>query len=214
LESGQRIPEGDSVLQYLPQPMKDYLNNLHQFNPDLQSDFLEYLKEEETFKTYPYRGLREGQEDHLNVACADIILECSGHVLTITRAHSPGKGAKAWPGGHKKAWETYLDCAFRELGEETNIRVPERTLRRCIVATHLFDHVGRNVGSVSRHSYGVYVKLDPREDGSFPLVRGCDDAKNDHLPNGGAGWTKKELILSGKVKMHDDHSDMLAFFHR
>lgn len=214
LDAGQTIPPDASALQMLPQPMKDYLNNLHQFNPDLQSDYLEYLKEEETFKTYPYRGLRDKQEDHLNVACADVIVECSGHVLTVTRAHSPGKGNKAWPGGHKKAWETYLECAFRELYEETNLRIPERTLRRCIVATNLFDHTARNVGSVSRHSFGVYVKLDPRDDGSLPLARGGDDAHNPHLPHGGCGWVKKDLILSGKQKMHDDHSDMLAFFHR
>ena len=164
--------------------------------------------------SYPYRGLKEGTEDHLNVACADVIVECAGHVLTITRGHSPGKGAKAWPGGHKQAWETYIDCGFRELSEETNLRVGERTLRKSIVATHLFDHPARNIGSVSRHSYGIYVKIDPREDGTLPIVRGGDDAANPHLPNGGAGWTKKDLILSGKVKMHDDHSDMLAFFHR
>ena len=192
----------------LPEPMREYLRNVHVFNPELQSDWNEYKREEQKFVNYPYRN----GEDHLNVMCGDAVVECAGHILTVTRNASPGKGIKALPGGHKKAWETSTECSLRELLEETNLRIPLRVLRNCIRGKNLFDHPARNVGSVSRSTTGIHIKLEPREDGSLPRAKGGDDAKNDHLPNGGCEWVKIDDILSGKVILFDDHSDIVDFF--
>jgi bifunctional NMN adenylyltransferase/nudix hydrolase len=206
-QSGQQISEDHNALQYLPPPMKDYLRNQHVLNPNLQSDWAAYMAEEETFKDYPYR-------EALNVMCGDAVVECAGHILTVTRAKSPGLGQRALPGGHKESWETAFDCAIRELYEETNLRVPERTVRNAVVDTKLFDHPSRNIGSVSRSTLGVHIKLEPRDDGTLPRAKGGDDAKNPELPNHGCDWIKISDILSGKVKLFDDHSDIVDYFAR
>jgi len=95
-------------------------------DPDMpatvQDDWAFYQKEKVTFGNYPF-------PETLNFNCSDAILECQGHVLLIQRKFAPGRGAWALPGGFRNQRETFLDCAIRELIEETNVRVPEKVLR-------------------------------------------------------------------------------------
>lgn len=163
--------------------------------PFIKEEFDQYFAAKETFKSYPY-------PDSLNVSCADMVVECAGHVLLVKRKHVPGINTWANPGGHKHSNETYLDAAFRELYEETNLRVPEKVLRGSVVSTHLFDHPARSNGGLVRHTLGVHVKIDPNPDGTFPRVSASDDAAD-------ARFIKLSAALNDLI-LYDDHQDIIS----
>jgi bifunctional NMN adenylyltransferase/nudix hydrolase len=201
----QTVPGGLRLQDHLVPEMFNYLRDGHKFNAALQRDWY-YLTvtEPEKFKDYPY-------PEALNVMCGDAIVECANHILTVTRSGELGYGQIALPGGHKNKNETAFQAALRELFEETNLRVPEQTILNCVKQTHLFDHPGRTLSSVPKSTLGVYIKIEAR-DGKFPRANGGDDAAHPTLPNGGIRWIPKYDIISGKVKMWDDHPDIVDFF--
>jgi bifunctional NMN adenylyltransferase/nudix hydrolase len=167
-------------------------------DPDMpetvRGDYAFYQKEKELFKNYPF-------PETLNFNCSDAILECQGHVLLIQRKFSPGKGAWALPGGFRNQRETFLDCAIRELQEETNVRVPEKVLRGSIVKTELFDDPRRSFG-IPRNTMAVYMRISPNPDGSLPRANGADDAAL-------CKWVPLTDALNN-IEMYDDHKDIIS----
>jgi bifunctional NMN adenylyltransferase/nudix hydrolase len=173
----------------------------HMFNtnsPDMPStvhdDYAYYEKEKVTFAGYPF-------PETLNFNCSDAVLECQGHVLLIQRKFAPGRGAWALPGGFRNQRETFLDCAIRELIEETNVRVPEKVLRGSIVKTELFDDPRRSFG-IPRNSLAVYMRINPNPDGSLPRANGADDAAL-------CKWVPLTDALN-KIEMYDDHAAIIS----
>ena len=160
----------------------------------VRGDYKFYLKEKELFKNYPF-------PETLNFNCSDAILECQGHVLLIQRKFSPGAGAWALPGGFRNQRETFLDCAIRELMEETNVRVPEKVLRGSIVKTELFDNPNRSFG-IPRHTMAVYMRISPNPDYSLPRANGADDAAL-------CKWVPLTDALNN-IEMYDDHKDIIS----
>ena len=79
--------------------------------------------------------------------------------------------------------ETFLDCAVRELIEETNIRVPEKVLRGSIVKTELFDSPKRSFG-IPRNTLAVYFRINPDPDGGVGVGIG---EGGGGTPPGGVG---------------------------
>lgn len=158
------------------------------------ADYEYYNKEQWVFKDYPF-------PETLNFNCADAILECQGHVLLIQRKFSPGAGAWALPGGFRNRNETFLDCAVRELKEETNVRVPEKVLRGSIVKTELFDEPSRSYG-IPRNTLAVYMRISPNPDGSLPRANGADDAAL-------CKWIPLTDVLN-TIAMYDDHKDIIS----
>jgi bifunctional NMN adenylyltransferase/nudix hydrolase len=201
----QSVPKALGLQDYLVPEMYEYLRNVHTFNKPLQDDW-HYLtvKEPEKYKDYPY-------PDSLNVMCGDAVVECAGHILLVTRSGELGYGQLALPGGHKLKRMTAFDTVFKELDEETNLRVPEKTLRNCVKAQYLFDHPGRTLSSVPKSTLGVHIKIELHK-GEFPRANGGDDAANPHLPNGGCVWMPKYDIISGRVALWDDHNDIVDYF--
>ena len=167
-------------------------------DPDMpatvQADYAFYQKETKTFADYPF-------PETLNFNCADAILECQGHVLLIQRKFAPGAGAWALPGGFRNQRETFLDCAIRELQEETNVRVPEKVLRGSIVKSELFDDPSRSFG-IPRNTLAVYMRINPNPDGSLPRAKGDDDAAL-------CKWVPLTDALN-TIEMYDDHKDILS----
>ena len=157
-------------------------------------DYAFYQKERELFKNYPF-------PDTLNFNCSDAILECQGHILLIQRKFSPGRGAWALPGGFRNQRETFLDCAIRELMEETNVRVPEKVLRGSIVKTQLFDDPYRSFG-IPRNTMAVYMRISPNPDYSLPRANGADDAAS-------CKWVPLTEALNS-IEMYDDHKDIVS----
>jgi bifunctional NMN adenylyltransferase/nudix hydrolase len=105
---------------------------------------------------------------------ADCLVVQSGHVLMIRRRSEPGAQLLALPGGFLNA-ETdpsVVDCALRELKEETKIKVPLPVLRGNIKSTRVFDAIGRSArGRTITHV--CHIELPP---GPLPKVAGGDDA--------------------------------------
>ena len=160
----------------------------------VRGDYAFYQKEKQLFKDYPF-------PETLNFNCSDAILECQGHILLIQRKFSPGKGAWALPGGFRNQRETFLDCAIRELMEETNVRVPEKVLRGSIVKTELFDDPYRSFG-IPRNTMAVYMRISPNPDYSLPRANGADDAAL-------CKWVPLTDALNN-IEMYDDHKDIVS----
>jgi bifunctional NMN adenylyltransferase/nudix hydrolase len=160
----------------------------------VRGDYAFYQKEKQLFKDYPF-------PETLNFNCSDAILECQGHILLIQRKFSPGKGAWALPGGFRNQRETFLDCAIRELIEETNVRVPEKVLRGSIVKTELFDDPSRSFG-IPRNTMAVYMRISPNPDFSLPRANGADDAAM-------CKWVPLTDALN-TIEMYDDHKDIVS----
>jgi bifunctional NMN adenylyltransferase/nudix hydrolase len=160
----------------------------------VRGDYEFYKKEKQLFANYPF-------PETLNFNCSDAILECQGHVLLIQRKYAPGAGAWALPGGFRNQRETFLDCAIRELIEETNVRVPEKVLRGSIIKTELFDDPSRSFG-IPRNTLAVYMRISPNPDGSLPRANGADDAAL-------CKWIPLADALNN-IEMYDDHKDIVS----
>jgi bifunctional NMN adenylyltransferase/nudix hydrolase len=171
-----------------------FIDNSPLMPETVKGDYAFYQKEKQLFKDYPF-------PETLNFNCSDAILECQGHVLLIQRKFSPGKDAWALPGGFRNQQETFLDCAIRELIEETNIRVPEKVLRGSIVKTELFDDPTRSFG-IPRNTMAVYMRINPNPDFSLPRANGADDAAL-------CKWVPLTDALN-TIEMYDDHKDILS----
>lgn len=160
----------------------------------VRDDYAYYEKEKSLFANYPF-------PETLNFNCSDAILECQGHVLLIQRRYAPGAGAWALPGGFRNQKETFLDCAIRELQEETNVRVPEKVLRGSIVKTELFDSPTRSFG-IPRNTLAVYMRVNPNPDGSLPRANGADDAVE-------CKWVPLTDALN-YYELYDDHASIIS----
>lgn len=164
------------------------------FSREVVEDWKYFQNEEKLFGDYPF-------PETLSFSCADALVECSGHVLLIQRARAPGRGTWALPGGFKNRSETFLDCAVRELQEETNIRVPEKVLRGSYVSQHLFDDPTRGCG-IPRVTLCVHFKVQPNVDGSLPRANGADDAME-------CGWFPIREVMTS-MKLYDDHLSIIS----
>lgn len=132
----------------------------------------------------------------------DAVVIQSGHVLLVKRGDMPGKGQWALPGGFLNVnTDRYLvDCAIRELYEETKIKLPEKIVRASVVESKTFDEVGRSTrGRTITHAF--YIKLDDSQ--PLPKVKGSDDAAE-------AKWVR--LSDLNPRELYEDHWDIIAHF--
>lgn len=171
-----------------------FKNERHHFHEDVLADHDYFEKEKVTFAVYPY-------PETLNFVCGDVVLECAGHILLIKRKHAPGRNTWALPGGFKNNNETSLDCAFRELTEETNVRVAEKVLRGSVVSTKLFDDPTRGMG-IPRNTLAVHIRINLNPDGTFPRIAPKDDALE-------VGFFPIKTIMND-MELFDDHSGIIS----
>lgn len=151
-------------------------------------DFIEKYKKQ--FASMPYTP---------TFVTADAVVVCSGHVLMVRRGASPGRGLWALPGGFLNA-ETdpsMLDCAIRELFEETQIDLTPNIVRsRLINQGIVFDAIDRSLrGRTITHAFYFQLK-----DGLLPKVKGSDDAVD-------AAWIR--LSSLDRSKIFEDHYDII-----
>ena len=173
---------------------KMFESNDNDMPATVHADYKYYQGETDRFKDYPF-------PETLNFNCGDAILECQGHILLIKRKFAPGMGTWALPGGFRNQRETFLDCAIRELMEETNVRVPEKVLRGSIVKTELFDDPSRSFG-IPRNTLAVYMRVNPDPDGSLPRANGADDAAE-------CKWVPLTDALNS-YDLYDDHKAIIS----
>jgi len=183
------------------------------FNQRVHPSVVKYLTNWQ--KTDLYKKLQEEHEYYENYkksfsnvpypvthVTTDVVVVKSGHVLLIRRKVNPGKGLLALPGGFINPDEWIIDCAFRELKEETRIKVDKKILKEHVVDYRVFDHPDRSLrGRSITHAY--FVKLP--DDGELPEVRGGDDAKH-------ALWMPLGDLPLHEHEMFEDHMHIISHF--
>ena len=122
----------------------------------------------------------------------DALVVQSGHILLVKRKSRPGRGLWALPGGFLNAHERIVDAVYRELREETKIKVPDAVLRGSTVARETFDDVHRSARGRTITS-AFLIRLP---DGPLPKVKGADDAEK-------AKWVPLSEVTQDK--MFEDH---------
>lgn len=131
----------------------------------------------------------------------DAVLRCQDQVLLIRRAHAPGKGQLAVPGGFIEQRETVWQSCLRELVEETHCQLPEATMRAALQSVAVFDHPDRSQrGRIITHAH--YFDLG---DAPFPVVQADDDAAL-------VQWTPTDQLARLEEEFFEDHFHMLDHF--
>lgn len=131
----------------------------------------------------------------------DAVVIQSGHVLLIKRKAEPGRGLWALPGGFLNADtdKSVLDCAIRELKEETGIKIPKPVLIGSIEDSKVFDAIGRSTrGRTITHAFKIVLP-----DGDLPKVKGQDDAEK-------AKWVPIGELDSSVC--YEDHYEIIQHF--
>lgn len=132
----------------------------------------------------------------------DVVVVKSGHVLLIRRKVNPGQGLLALPGGFLNPDEWIIDCAFRELKEETRIKIDKKILKEHVVEQRVFDHPDRSLrGRSITHAF--FVKLP--DGGELPEVKGGDDAA-------GAFWLPLGDLSLHEHEFFEDHIHIISHF--
>ena len=170
--------------------LQDYLGS---------DSFLDVIEERKFQEKY------RKQFEHLPYAptfvTTDAVVFCAGHVLMIRRKSYPGRGLLAFPGGFLDAAtdKSLLDCALRELKEETKIDVPVPVLRGSIVGTEVFDAIKRSSrGRTITHAFKIQLK-----DSKLPKIKGGSDAAS-------AVWVPLSEVKSEQC--FEDHYQILEHF--
>lgn len=130
----------------------------------------------------------------------DSVVIQSGHVLMIRRRSEPGRGLWALPGGFLNAFtdKSVMDCAIRELREETGIKVPAPVLMGSIKDNRVFDAIARSArGRTITHAFKIVLP-----DGELPKVKGQDDADK-------ARWVPISEVRSDEC--FEDHYEILSW---
>jgi bifunctional NMN adenylyltransferase/nudix hydrolase len=161
----QRIPQLSNfaldprIIEYL----RDFMRT---------EEFAYVVREREAIE----KNIREYGRGPFNAS--DAIITWRDHVLLINRNGKVGFGLDAFPGGMLNLGETTLQCALRELNEETKILDHnagfERELKRHMTGYRLFDDPNRDPrGHYMSHAYHFALPddldvpslvIEPRDD--------------------------------------------------
>ena len=154
-----------------------------------------------------WRVLRSHREAWANApyppvfVTVDAVLRCQNQVLLIRRAHAPGKGQLAVPGGFIEQRETLWQSCLRELAEETHCDVPPERLHSALQAVAVFDHPDRSQrGRTITHAH--YFDLG---DAPLPAVQADDDAAQ-------VLWMPIAQLAALEASFFEDHFHMLDHF--
>ncbi|WAJ74123.1 bifunctional nicotinamide-nucleotide adenylyltransferase/Nudix hydroxylase [Moraxella bovis] len=157
----ERLKNGDDWQDKMPAPSVAFLQKFAQTDDftHLQREYRHVLDYQKAWQSAPYPPV---------FVTADALVVQAGHVLLIERGGEYGRGLYALAGGFLDKDESLLDCALRELQEETGLIISPSTLK----ASHTFDAPdrsarGRTVTTV------FYFELTGDK---LPDVAGGDDA--------------------------------------
>ncbi len=123
------------------------------------------------------------------------------HLLLIERGGIPGKGTWALPGGFVDPGEWLIDAAFRELREETGLRLSDVEAQAALKDQAVFDAPDRSSrGRAITHGFHFVVV-----GGSLPDVAGKDDAAE-------ARWWPVNALHTLYERLFEDHADIIVRF--
>lgn len=167
----------------LPTTILDYLRAFAQ-----TPDFAQLQAEAAYYDSY---SAQWGHGPHLT---ADAVMINDGKVLLIRRRAIPGKGLLALPGGFLEPGERLLDCAIREMKEETGLDYTRHYLERALVGESVRDFPGRSLrGRVISQVFVFH--LDTRE---APPLKAGDDAS-------AATWVPIDELAKLEDRFFEDH---------
>ena len=148
------------------------------------------------FEYYNDYRAKRGPGPHVT---ADAVMVNDGKVLLVRRGGIPGAGLLALPGGFVEPGERLLDCAIREMHEETGLGFTTPYLEKFLTGQHVRDFPGRSLrGRVISHVFCFH--LDTREP---PPIRGGDDASE-------ALWVSISELPGLEDSFFEDHFLVLA----
>ena len=131
----------------------------------------------------------------------DTVLRCQNQILLIRRAHAPGRGLLALPGGFIEPRESIWQSCLRELVEETHCDVTPERLKQTLQSVHVFDHPDRSQrGRTITHAH--YFDLG---DSPLPNVQADDDAAQ-------VLWMPIDQIAGNEEILFEDHFQILHHF--
>ncbi|SEA69029.1 bifunctional nicotinamide-nucleotide adenylyltransferase/Nudix hydroxylase [Acidovorax soli] len=199
----------DAYFGATPGTVRAALNDLAAQMPASTLDFLERFAQTTDYPALQqeWRMLRGYREAWAAApyppvfVTVDAVLRCQNQVLLIRRAHAPGKGLRAVPGGFIEQRETVWQSCLRELAEETHCELPEARMRAALQSVAVFDHPDRSQrGRTITHAH--YFDLG---DAPFPAVRADDDAMQ-------VEWVAVEKLAAMEEEFFEDHFHMLDHF--
>ncbi|MEF2279825.1 bifunctional nicotinamide-nucleotide adenylyltransferase/Nudix hydroxylase [Deinococcus sp. YIM 134068] len=130
----------------------------------------------------------------------DGVVTRSGHVLVVRRAGMPGRGRLAIPGGFLEQDETLLECAVREVHEETGLGEGVN-LAAALRAQAVFDYPDRSQrGRTVTHAYHFDLGI-----GQLPVLRAASDAAD-------AFWLPLSEALNQPELFFEDHHAIIEHF--
>lgn len=178
----------------------------------LTSPDYQYVVDEASY-IHKYKKQFEHLPYPISFNTGDAIIFKDGHVLLIERGANPGKGLYAFPGGFLNAKKTVkkdgtvvpgdanmLECAIRELYEETKIKLPEALVRGCIKEEKVFSAEKRS--RRGRVITTAQIIVLPSDGKGLPKVKGSDDARK-------AEWHPIHKL--SRIQFFEDHYDMMMF---
>lgn len=176
----------------LPAPVHQWLHDFAQSThyPALQHEWRTLRAYRQAWATAPYPPV---------FVTVDAVLRCQGQVLLVRRAHAPGAGLWALPGGFLEPHDTLWQSCLRELAEETHLALSEASLAAALRQVRVFDHPQRSQrGRTITHVH--YFDLDGP---SLPAVRGGDDAAH-------ASWVPWNHLPALEEAFFEDHFHILS----
>jgi len=93
-----------------------------------------------------------------------VLILRDGRVLLGQRIGSHGAGSWALPGGHLEFGETPVDCALREVREETGLALDPRQLLPGPYVNDVFSAEGKHYVTlfvIARHAHGEAALMEP-----------------------------------------------------
>ena len=119
------------------------------------------MLEKEFFEIENYKGLWKDSPFPPTFITTDAVVFKGKDVLLIKRKDSPGKGLLALPGGFLNQDETLLQCALRELREETGLTLSQGD----VLFSRVIDNPSRSErGRTVTHVYCMEVDEDRQGD--------------------------------------------------
>lgn len=155
------------VEEALPQQVRSFLEGFRETAAfaHIRDEYLFVEQYKQPYANLPYPPIFQ---------TVDAVVIQSGHILLVKRKGKPGRGLWALPGGFLNASERIEDAVYRELREETKIKVPEPVLRGSTVTQRTFDQVYRSArGRTITTAFLIHLKSDT----DLPRVKGADDAE-------------------------------------
>jgi bifunctional NMN adenylyltransferase/nudix hydrolase len=123
-------------------------------------------------------------------------------VLLVRRGANPGKGLLALPGGFININETVKESMFRELHEETKIKISDRELDAHLCYEKVFDHPDRSLRGRTVTHAGL-ISLPSSQFTKLPAIKGSDDAAD-------AIWFPIGQLEDIQSQMYEDHFSIVT----